>query len=123
MHKSAGMVYLAIFIVALVIFSAVVLDAQRGQSHDRVLPRNPSRQSTDTEQVVVNLITPPAVRPAEFRDRGQNEPIARHAANAPLAIAPPVIPESAPDVSIAPWSTVTVTTSIARTLPGVDPKQ
>jgi hypothetical protein len=120
MHKSAGMVYLAIFIVALVIFSAVVLDAQRGQSHDRVLPRNPSRQSTDTEQVVVNLITPPAVRPAEIRDRGQIEPMAR---NAPLAIAPPVIPERPRDVTIVPWSTVTVTTSIARTLPGVDPKQ
>ncbi|HJY88059.1 MAG TPA: hypothetical protein VKE24_14590, partial [Candidatus Acidoferrales bacterium] len=67
--------------------------------------------------------TPPAIRPAEFRDRGQIEPIARHAANAPLAIPPPVIPERAPDVSIGPWSTVTVTTSIARTLPGEGPKQ
>ena len=123
MHKSAGIVYLATFIVALGIFSAVVLDAQRDRSHDRILPRNPSRQSTNTEQMVVNLSTPPAIRPAEFRDRGQIEPIARHTANAPLAIAPPVIPERAPDVSIAPWSTVTVTTSIARTLPGEDPKR
>jgi hypothetical protein len=123
MHKSAGIVYLATFIVALGIFSAVVLDAQRGQSHDRVLPRNPSRQPTNPEQAVVNLSTPPAIRPAEFRDRGQIEPIARHDENAPLAIAPSVIPERAPDVSIAPWSTVTVTTSIARTLPGAGPKQ
>src|SRR5262245_9091654 len=123
MHKSAGIVYLATFIVALGIFSAVVLDAQRGRSHDRVLPRNPSRQSTNTGQVVVNLSTPPAIRPAEFRNRGQIEPIAHHAANAPLAIAPPVIPERAQDVSITPWSTVTVTTSIARTLPRGDPKQ
>ena len=124
MHKSAGIVYLATFIVGLgILFSAVVLDAQRDRSHDRILPRNPSRQSTNTEQMVVNLSTPPAIRPAEFRDRGQIEPIARHTANAPQAIAPPVIPERAPDVSIAPWSIVTVTTSIARTLPGEDPKR
>jgi hypothetical protein len=122
MHKSAGMVFLATFIVALDIFSAVVLDAQRGPSHARVLPRNPSRQSTNTEQMVVNLSTPPAIRPAEFRDRGQIEPT-RHTANAPLAIAPLVIPERAPDVSIAPWSTVTVSTAIARMLPGEDPKR
>ena len=123
MHRSAGIVYLATFIVALGIFSAVVLDAQRGRSHDRVLPRNPSRLSTNTEQMVVNLSTPPAIRPAEFRDRGQIEPIARHTADAPLTIAPLVIPERAPDASIAPWSTVTVSTSIARILPGKDPKQ
>ena len=121
MHKSAGIVYLVTFIVALGISSVVVWDAQRGRSHDRVLPPNPSRQSTNTEPVVVNLSTPPVIGPAEFRDRGQIEPIALHAA--PLAIAPPVIPERAPDVSIAPWSTVTVTTSIARTLPGEVPKQ
>jgi hypothetical protein len=116
MDRSAGKMYLATFIVVLGLLSVIVLDALRGRSHDRVIPHNPSRQSAETGQVVVNTSMPPAIRSFEFR--GEIEPIAPPASNAPLAIAPAVIPVRAPDVqAIAPWSDVTVTTSIARTLP------
>jgi hypothetical protein len=116
MDRSAGKMYLATFIVVLGLLSVIGLDSLRGRSHDRVIPRNPSRQSTETGQVVVNTSMPPAIRSFEFR--GEIEPIAPPASNAPLAIAPAVIPVRAPDVqAIAPWSDVTVTTSIARTLP------
>jgi hypothetical protein len=117
MDRSASKMYLATFIVVLGLLSVIVLHALRGRSHDRVIPRNPSRQSTEMGQVVVNTSMPSAIRSFEFR--GEIEPIAPPAPNAPLAIAPAVIPLRAPDVqAIAPWSNVTVTTSIARTLPG-----
>jgi hypothetical protein len=116
MDKSAGKIYLATVIVVLGLLSVIVLDALRGRSHDRVIPRNSSRQSTETGQVVVSTSMPPAIRSFEYR--GEIEPIAPAAANAPLAIAPAVIPVRAPDVqAITPWSDVTVTTSIARALP------
>lgn len=116
MDRSAGKMYLATFIVALGFLSAIVFDALRGRSYDRVLPRNPPRQSTETGQVVVNTSTSPVIRSFEFR--GEIEPIAPPASNAPSAIAREVIPVQAPDVqAIAPWSAVTVTTSIARALP------
>ena len=120
MFRSPLTWYMAVLFVSLGLLSAMVLDALRGRptDHHHVLARNPAIPGatggiTEKRQGIVDPSPPPVIHVPALRSLE-----ARTASPAPVNPPTTAIPAPVTQPS-APWSSITVTTSISESPSGI----